>query len=980
MGLSKTHKASNTGYLEAKSIATYATNETSEAISIVAYATNETSEAKSIAAYATNEISEAKSLARLSDGGGSDLQVEGDTTPSLSGSYIWLLNNISGLSDPHNIEIGDIVKLSYILSSQLWINCELTNSGADDFILIPIVGNTLDRIVDGQQFVVTGGIADGVTYQLTSTIYLNGTAIPGYHIVVISYVSGPIVTIPIYPIVDFTTSIDDPIGSSTTSLETQVTAQTLTTIDVKEYTATSVSVTDIDIYKHHYIKTGNFAIGKEVAEYPLDVEGKGRIENCITDGILTDFPANNDVTFDEGDLVFFGNDASSNIVKLSDEYTKTYDEDDVDFNNLADNMILNVIPMYGDEIGVTIANNGGLEIQAFKIDDEGTTVGTALSTGIALTSEVHIIPLNYTIGYDYEPETADNVFCIIELNTTTDTIWRGIYHVDDSLNITSIIAYSDTTVAIPTTRTLKQVVPLKSKVSNDPTGSKERQYVLIYQDSSSYISYFSFVSVNINTLAELFGIQNELPTSVDVDEKIFGHFRMSNVDLHLISGNNSGITHLKRQLLSADFSVISTSDSYHGESRNKLLYVDFRDTYIGTDDFDYRCVQISNEAVINISENTWDDALVSSANFTIKENCAYQHGTDYDRMIQLGNTQKVVAFNRGTSSIAIIDLKDKTIVPIFKIGAFPYSGSRKEIAFNDRFIAINSLSDYGLAKFFFNHFGMFSSGTTDTTSVIMRGLVPFPEATLKTGATYSLGSKVTEPTGSTSITLSDENSTGYILGTALSTTLFYLNPTLNSITGSENPLNEYFDTINDVIAATGSDEKIVYCRGNNTFYKYKAAHGPGEPIDSPYIIQGGGGFDTRWVAVAGQYTYEKKIETLLVYNGLVAAAINKDKVVTFSMPNPLSPDESTAGVAAYAGFGIPLGIAYGDIANESLGRIVTYGPFKLNNFDSTPASVGDPIYIDSSGNPSRSATSWILGTLLKPEDSQSIIFIDIKEV
>ncbi len=905
------------------------------------------------------------------------LQIEGDNISSLSGSYTWLNNVVSGLSDPHNITVGDIVKLTYEEPAQLWVNVELTYSDPYDYLLIPITGNTTDRIVEGQQLTITGGVANGATYEISSVIMLDGAGIPDYHLASIAYVSGPVVTIPTYPSVDTPSSVDDPSGPTTESIEAQTTDISALTIDITESKSTSVTVSDIEIYSHHFIKTGNFAIGKEVAEYPLDVEGKGKIESCITESILTEFPSNSDESFDDGDLVFFGNDSTSNI-KLSSEYMKTYDENSAGFGDLADDTILKAITVYGDEICVTVADNGGLELQAFRIDDNGTTLGTALSLGVSATSEIHLVPLNYTKGDNFDPDTASNSFCVIELNTSTNTLWRGYYQVDSDLNITAITTYSDSTVSIQVDKTIEQVVPIKSRVNNASPSDGMRYYVLVYNDNNLIKSYASFISININTEEEKIGVLFELPVMLDAsNQKVFAHFRMSDVDLHLIYGNTAGIVHLRRQLLSSDYSVIAETDVNHGIARNTLLFVDFKDNYISGDNFDYRCVQISKEATFNISENTWSNTLLSSVNFALKENCAYQHGTDYDHIIPFGNSQKIIAFNRTSSAVTIIDLKDKTIVPTFNIGAFPYSGSRKEIAFKDRFIAATSNTDYGMAKFFFNHFGIYSSETSSNSAIIMRGLVTYPTYTFKEGTTYSLGSKITQPSGATTITLSDKNHTGIILGTALSTTQLYFNPTLNSITGHEDPLNEYFDTVSSMTAVSGSEGKLAFCRENNTFYKYKEATGPGVPLDVPFVVQGGGGFDTRWIAVAGQYIYDEKIRTLSAYNGLAAAGIDKDKIVTFSMPSPLNSNEDIVGVATYAGFGKPLGIVFNDIANESTGRIVTYGPFQLDNFDTTPASVGDPIYINSSGDPVRTSTSWILGYLLKPDDTQSIIFIDI---
>ena len=735
-------------------------------------------------------------------GGGTvdPLQVNGDTKTTLNGSFDWTNEHLTLLPIGNNIKVGDIVSMSYSVPSLLWINTELSNNAGDDFILIPIAGNTIDFIVTGQQFVVTGGIADGNTYEIGSDIYLNGTIISGYHIADINYISGTIITLPTYPTVDIPTSIDRVGGAQTITKDSRVvTIVSGTEVDIATTSTTSTTITTIDIYSHHYIQKGNLALGKEVGEYLLDIEGTGKIPNLITNQIITEYPKNSNDNFSPGDLVFFGNNLNGDI-ELSNSYTKYFNEGNTGFTDfgISTDTIEQSIALFGsDDIGVSLIwdHTGGhlTNLLPFKMSSSGNIMGTqtnVIPSGLTGHS-TRIYNLEYAIG-DSDINDATKVVGVTDYRSvSTGDIWTGYFIINNDLTV-SILKSMTNVVSGLIGGTLVDVIPLKIKTSSTFTTVDMRYSLHVYEIAG--ISYLQIISFDVNTSTELAGNLYPLQAGSLLsypENRMFAHLRESLSMLHVFknASNGSGIQHVSLNYDAVTNNILSiNSVEVFGNINSKIMYAEFYDTYIGMDSFEYKILTKDFNSVFSIIECIWEGTSSSTTTYSIKENGAYSHGVDYYWASKMGTTNKVMLYGQNTDrNLLIIDLKDKTHSSIHAFSNIRFmsrvEAQNNTIALKDSYIHTDTWDGYDFVKFYHNKYGLYHNEYNGVATVVMQGVYTYSSDRFRLNNKYYLG-PVSHASGSTSIGITTEVSSGQKLGDALSKNVFYFNPQIISIQSS----------------------------------------------------------------------------------------------------------------------------------------------------------------------------------------------------
>ena len=726
------------------------------------------------------------------------LQVDGDTVTPLTGSFNWDGAVISGLNDPHNIAINNKVSLSYTVPSQIWVNCELTTNGSDDYILIPIDGNSVEYIVTGQQFIVTGGVTDGNVYALSNTISLNGTLIPDYHLSNITLVTGANITLPLYPLIDTPTSIDRVGGEQILYIDSQVLGISPTTITIDKNTTFSKNIENIDIYSTHYIRNGNLGINKIDPKYPLDVNGTVNVDKLISNRNLSKFDIDeNSISLNENELVFFGTGPEKQLT-LSSEYYQYYDEnsDGVSDEIVTGNANMTITP-YGLDCFVTMVSGGtNYHLESYSIDSDGLKLGTIYDIGESFATTTLLFPLKAT-HQTIKTSELDKYIGLIRIDGNTDTYHTGYYEVspETGFNITPKIAFRDSGHAVPATHRLRQVISIKTDVDNEHV----RYYALLVQNGTSEY-YIQMVKIDMDTLNETFGVMSLISDRVEyTNSEVFGHYRENSGDINIFF-NIKGNFEIKSASCDNDNMDIGpfNIDRNIPMDGGHLLYVECFDTYIGTNSFDFKAI-IHSTGSYTILESSYKSGSRKIVAYIINNIDARVHGSHTFVIRQMGLSSKVVAFGHHTDrNVVVIDLNTKTIKSSDLGGTWDYidvaSARMRMVALSDRISYLEYGDSFKTIKFFDNGIGILEEVKENVAYVMMQGTYNSILHGFDIGDDIYLGSIM--GVQKTTLGFSKNTSCGVKLGEIIANNKLYFNPQLNTNSGFTIPEESAPTTIN----------------------------------------------------------------------------------------------------------------------------------------------------------------------------------------
>jgi len=713
------------------------------------------------------------------------LQIDGETKTPLSGSFQWLNNTISGLPTSHDIEIGEKVVAGYTLPSVLWVNTELSENGGVEFILIPETGNITDYIVTGQEFIVTGSTANGNIYSIGSGIYLNGSAIANYHVAEIVFVSGTPVSLPTYPTIEVPTSVDRVGGAQNVEIECLVESVMPTSIDIDESTQTTINITSINIYCKHYIKHGNFGIGKDNPDYLLDVDGTCKLKNIISDNIIVEFPESEPI--DNGELVFFGSDKDKNLI-TSKDYYKGFDETSLNFDDLSTNSVLTGgTVLYGSDIVVEFLQYPSAvdSLRAYTIDIDGTNLGTPFEIGNSTGAKV--FPLRYNSNDDNRTiEDGDKEFGVVNvMSASSGQLYLGYYRCNTDLTITQLKIY-DYSISLGANWELQTVIPITHKILTNTT---IRYFVIVVKDPSNN-SWIKFCSYDPATDTEIIGDNIDIGIQYDPNNNIFAHYRVSPNTFRLMFQTSSGIMLMNIDINPTTYNMINPPviEYVFGQPTGKLMYVDFDDTYIGTDSFDIIAVQY-NVGSVSIFDIHWKGGLVSALEYNMLDKSCYYHGVNYFNCRRMGLTNKIVLYGHHTDrAVGIVDVKDKTYKVVGLFGNWDYMNETESQncvrVLSDKILYIESYDSYKFVKFYDNAVGLCVSNINNQIQVIFGGKYTSTTPRYDVGSNISLGPVPLLGMGGSTLGFSNKYSCGINLATPISSTEILFNPSINTISSS----------------------------------------------------------------------------------------------------------------------------------------------------------------------------------------------------
>ena len=738
----------------------------------------------------TADSSESNGLKWINATGGSvnPIQIDTSSKTTLSGSYDWTNNTISTLPINHNIELTDVLLITYSPppSIILWVNVEFTQNGSDDYILIPITGNTSTDIITDKEFEIAGSVLDGCIYKIGTTIVLNGSAISGYHLANIINVSGtPSGTLPTYPATDNTaTEVKEPgTGGGPITIEQQANIINATDIDVSVSQSTSVTISNIDILPNHYITKGNFGIGKSNPEYPLDASDI-RCDSIISSSYGTII--NSSISASRDSLIFIGTDENKQI-ELSNTNKLHLTELDAGFDDLVDDAIYSnitiqqTIKIYNKDIGVVLftADDGGGTILpyilAFNVDKNGLSRGSATNIHTSqLSDNISITALEYMIDGLDNTSTMDQHICFIERDTSNN-INTGFYLINDDLTINVIKAYSISTNTL--TSDIVRVTPVS-------TTSNDLKFIAVFSDTSIILINYDFTN-DVEIVSSEFVLNNKIVTSSVVK----GHVRISSSILNIISNdtaNNVALTTLMYNTSTLNL-IENNIEIVYSNNDSTILYADMFDTHLGGNAFSFRYVTQNERSAITISEGQFYGSISQIVEYSLIDHTNYSHHTNFtvckrmsnDKLLLLNNT------NNDQSSL-IVNIKHKTVMYYELMGEWDYlspSKALRTIALSDRFAYFNTYDAIHFHKIYPQP--VIYVGSSGTSSIVCtRGLHVASSNKYIAGQEYFLTPTSNGMLGTTSYTMGTVQNTRFYLGIALSATELLFNPYVDAVVGT----------------------------------------------------------------------------------------------------------------------------------------------------------------------------------------------------
>jgi len=105
------------------------------------------------------------------------------------------------------------------------------------------------------------------------------------------------------------------------------------------------------------------------------------------------------------------------------------------------------------------------------------------------------------------------------------------------------------------------------------------------------------------------------------------------------------------------------------------------------------------------------------------------------------------------------------------------------------------------------------------------------------------------------------------------------------------------------------------------------------------------------------------------------AQLNAGRVVTITGDSTTEEIPEISYISSYSNE--PFGVVVSNISNGSSGEVIQRGRLVVSAFDSSLGSVGQKLYCDASGNLTLTVTSIVVGQLITPAVSNSVIYVGI---